>query len=184
MSLLLRNIIFIVILSLTVVLTTGGYFIHKSHLKAYKKEFKSFIKKNWSNIPTTKLIIIDAELYVNTKHLVWLDENKEVYYQGKLYDIVSLVKEKDNNMLYLLSDENEQKLKDDFASIYDNDSIGKTDQKPMKLLKQFLALKYIAPISTILNVQYLNNIVQPFTEGTFEQYDVFLSQETPPPNFS
>lgn len=180
----MKKAIIFILLSIAVVLTTGSYFFHKSHLKAYKKEFKSFIKKNRSNIPTTKLIINESELYVNTKCLVWVDENKEVYYQGKLYDIVSLIKEKNKNILYLLSDDNEQKLKDEFASIYDNDSFGKTDQKPLKLLKQFLALKYVTPESNVLNSPSLKEIVQPFSEGTFKHQNVFLSQETPPPDFS
>lgn len=165
-------------------LTTGSYFFHKSHLKAYKKEFKSYIKKNQSNIPTTKLIINDSELYINTKQIVWLDENKEVYYQGKLYDVVSLLKQKDKIILSLLSDENEQKLKNDFASIYDDDSVGKTNQKPIKLLKQFLTLKYVTPKSAVINTLCLKDIIQPFTVDTFELQNVFLSQDAPPPDFS
>lgn len=180
----MKKVIVFILLSLAVVLTTGGYFFHKAHLFAYKKEFKSYIKAHKNNIPTTQLIIKSSQLFVNTTEITWIDDNKEVYSQGKLYDIVTITRQKDEIILTVLSDSNEQKLKETFAGLYNNDTLEKNNHKPMKLLKQFLALKYIEPLKIEFNDLEISPIEKIYLDFSFDLKNIFLPQETPPPNFS
>lgn len=172
------------LLSLAVVLTTGGYFFHKAHLISYKKEFKSYIKVHKNNIPTTQLTINGNELYVNTKKIVWVDDNKEIYYNGKLFDVITITHQQNKVVLTLLSDENEQKLKEDFASLYNNDEIEKSNHKPIKLLKQLLSLKYLG--TSLVNFKFIQTAKTPYFVNNLNDgiCTVFLNKETPPPNFS
>lgn len=171
-------------LIVTIVLTTGSFFFHKINLSSYKKEFKAFVLNNKQSLNTTKLTIKATELFVNSKQLVWVDENEEIYYNGKLYDVITITHQQNKVVLTLLSDENEQKLNEDFASLYNNDEIEKSNHNSIKLLKQFLSLKYLA--TTLINFQFIQKVKTAYFVNNLNDgiCTVFLNKETPPPNFS
>jgi len=156
--------------------------MHKSYLKSYKKEFKSFVSENKTRTIYTSIKINPSELYTNSKTIVWEDENKEVVYRGILYDIVSIKTIGTKVELIAVSDEQEMELKKQFASLYDINSRD-TTKKPFNLLKNFFALKYIA-IKSTLNLKNPESFLKPiYTYPSFQTSQGFLFTETPPPNF-
>lgn len=180
----MKKISVFVLLSLTIVLSTSGYFFYRAFLISYKKDFKSFIQQNKNTIETSQFIVKPCELFINNSKITWLDDNKEIYYQGELYDIVTISHQKGVTILSVLCDDQEQKLKEEFASLYNEDAIKKNNHNPMKFLKQFLALKYIEPIQLDFNHLKTSYFDSLYFEYTFSIKKGFLTQETPPPNFS
>ena len=169
---------------LITVFSTGSFFLHKSYLKSYKKEFKSFLLENkkYSNYVTIK--INPSELYTNSKSIIWEDENKEVIYNGKLYDIVCIKITGVKIELTAVSDEQEMELKKQFASVYDIDSLKKT-KEPLTLLRNFFALKYLNPKGPldIKNPESILRII--FNYLSFHPSKGFITQPSPPPkNFA
>jgi hypothetical protein len=178
----LKKLTIIITLFLITVLTTGSYVVSKLYLNSYKKDFKAFVFKNKQVITLTKIEISKNQLYKNSKNLVWEDENKEVVFNGNLYDIVDIQLVNKKVILTVVSDKQEMNLKKQFASIYTENDFKNTNQSS-KLLKQILSLKCVC-----------NNDVFEFINGTyvisFFQSNRFVIQtgvqcvETPPPNFS
>lgn len=167
---------------LITVFSTGSFFLHKSYLKSYKKEFKSFVFKNKKKANYSTIYINPSELYTNSKTIIWEDENKEVIYKGVLYDIVCIKTIGVKVELTVLSDEQEMKLKKQFASLFDVDS-NKTTKDPFHLLKSFFALKYIGTSSSanINKPEFILN--QTHIYCVFKISKGFNSQTNPPPNF-
>ena len=165
------------------VFSTGSYFLYKCYLNAYKNEFKLFIVEH--KVPTNSITINinPSELYVDTKTILWEDENKEVIYEGKLYDIVCVKTNGVKVELTTVSDEQEMELKKQFSLLFDTNS-NKTTKGPINLLKSFFALKYISnntlsDFRTIVLVKTNKYIVD-----DYKILQGFNSLTTPPPNLS
>lgn len=137
----MRKISYIIALSLITVFLTGHYFIYKSVLKSHKKEFKTYIRSHFAKIE--QIEISPSELYANNKHLIWLDENKEVSLNGVMYDIVSIKNAGKKVILFVVNDKDEKELMNrynkQFNDIYESGNTGKQNNN---LLKDFLSLKY------------------------------------------
>lgn len=167
---------------LITVFSTGSFFLYKSYLKSYKKEFKSFVLNNKKKANYSTICINPSELYTNSKTIIWEDENKEVIYQGVLYDIVCVKTTGAKVELIVVSDEQEMKLKKQFASLFDIDS-NETTKDPFNLLKSFFALKYIAT-SIITNINYFEFVSdKTYIYNVFKISKGFNSQTNPPPDF-
>lgn len=82
-----------------------------------------------------------------------------------------------------MSDEKEHEIKKKIASIYDN-SYSKSSNNPLKLLKKFLALKFLNTSCNSFNFELKINKLKNHILYTFNIDSIFLTQETPPPNFS
>ena len=121
---------------------TGSYFLHKVYLGNYKKEFKAHLLKQAESPCCLYISINPCELYVNTSLLSWEDDNNELIYKGKLYDILSVKNCGTQVSLMLIPDENEEVLKREFAELY-NDQVCHSKKDPFSLLKNFFALKFI-----------------------------------------
>lgn len=154
----------------------------KLYLKSYKKDFKAYVFKNKKTISFTKIEIQKKQLYKNSKNLVWEDENKEIVYFGKLYDIVSVEINYENVVLTVVSDKEEMELKKQFASIYNENDL-KNSSQSAKLLKQLLSLKCVFNNDTF-EFKNGNNVI---SFGAIKLVTIqkgYLLIETPPPNFS
>lgn len=156
--------------------------MHLSFLSSYKKEFRAYLSVNKENLHTSEISINPNELYKNSKHIIWEDDNKEIVYNGVLYDVVSVQNNKKNVILTVFSDTQEENIKKQFAANYDDES-NKTTNKPMKLLKQFLTLKYLSQTSDFINTPATTDIIINNKDYPFYLSEGFLTQETPPPNF-
>lgn len=158
----------------------GSYLLHQLYLKNYKKEFKSYIKTHKEQSAFSTITIYPSELYKNSANIIWEDEYKEVVYKGVLYDVVSVKGKGLTVELTVVSDHQEMELKKEFASLYDVNTAEKT-KGPFNLLKNFFALKYLAPCSdfSFHNVVFsLGNLV---SFQTIKIKSAIICLETPPP---
>lgn len=134
-------------------------------MKSYKKEFRSYI--NFNKQASTVISIHPSQLYVNSNEMVWEDDNKEVFYHGKLYDVINVRSGGASVLLEVLSDDKEQEMKKEFAD--SNNGFSKNGSSGlMKILKQFLALKYISQD----NIFSLNNYGN--SNVLFQEFDFNL----------
>ncbi len=177
----MKKLIIIIVLTIISFLSIGSYILYKGYLKAYKADFRTYINLHQQHLPLVKHIIQKSELYVNTKLIQWEDEDKEVVINGKLYDVISSTIIKNTVELSLLEDTNEQGIKKEFASSFD--LTNSKSNNPIKLLKQFLALKCVVNHSQNLNtpMSFLNTI-SCYSNG-FSIPKIVLLVQTPPPNF-
>ncbi len=162
--------------------SAGSFFIYKAGLSIHRSEIKSYIKANQNKLDLTIIDINPSELYANSKTLKWEDENKEVIYNGELFDVVSISSEKGHVILKLLSDEQEKQIKDEYASVFSSSS--NSSNHPLKLLKQFLALKFLSNTSVSIDLSpalISVNILDPLTCNLSS---AFIGCEVPPPDFS
>jgi hypothetical protein len=157
--------------------------MHLSFLSSYKKEFRAYLSLNKENLKSSEITIKSSELYKNSQTIIWEDDNKEIVYKGVLYDVISIRSNKENVIVTVFSDTQEVEIKNQFAANY-NDISSKTANKPMKLLKQFLALQYISPTTELFNSVSASTILVNHKDYHFYISSGFLSQETPPPNLS
>ena len=85
----------------------GGYFIaFRSFQYHIKKEIKAEIKKN---VNPGELTIIVIEINHINK-IDWLEKEKEMYYNGKLYDIVKHTQNDTSITYYCIDDKQEEVL--------------------------------------------------------------------------
>jgi hypothetical protein len=161
------------------VFSAGSFFIYSGYLASYKANYKAFINKK--NVLATKISINPSQLYTNSNTLVWEDDNKEVVFNGVLYDVVSISSNKGKVVLTVLSDLEELEIKKNFASTFDVHSDQSTSN-PIKLLKQFFALKYLNDMNASFELCSPKDIQLSYTEYSFSIQAVFLSKETLPPS--
>ena len=111
----------------------GNFFIFSNYLASYQNTYQSYIKSNYSHLPTTKISLNPCQLYINSKDIIWEDDAKEVIVNGVLYDIVSITYINGKAILTVLSDKQEQEIKKQFASTYDTQSAKSSNHNPIKL---------------------------------------------------
>ena len=160
------------------VFITGHFFIFKIAQLSHQDQFRSFILKNLDQ--TEKIEISPFELFSNSNNIKWNDNNKEIVFNGLVYDIVSIKNTGKTVSLFVVNDTDEKTLLDNYnelaGSIFNNSSPVRHD-----LIKDFLSLKFFqdGPLEiTTLNVFQFNV----YAEYVSDIITVFLSQETPPPN--
>lgn len=141
-TLILKKIIVIFVICIVAILSIGSLLFSKLYLNSYKKDFKTYLKNNKNNIEAQSLQIEQWQLFKNSENLQWEDNYKEIVFNGTLYDLVSIDVINSKIVLKLVSDKQEQSLKNKFADI-NNINDNKMDSHPLKLLKQFLSLKFI-----------------------------------------
>jgi hypothetical protein len=167
---------------LITVFSVGSYFLHQLYLKSYKKEFKAYISKYKQRSAFSTITINPSELYINSANIIWEDEYKEVIYNGVLYDVVSVKGKGLTIVLTVVSDHQEMELKKEFASLFDVSSNQKT-KGPFDLLKNFMALKYLAANSDFC----FNNCVFSLDNlASFKSIQInspVINLDTPPPQF-
>ncbi len=178
----MKKFIVIVTLILITVFSTASFFIYFGYLSSYQSAYQSFIKNNKLNLVTEIVSINPSQLYINSKQIIWEDDNKEIFIDGVLYDIILMASNKDKVELTILSDTKEQDIKKQFASSYDVTST-KSANNPLKLLKQFLSLKFLNTTAEFLSKTpaKICNIV--FSNYTFSIKSINILPEILPPIF-
>ena len=178
----MRKTAIILSVILIVVFSTGSFFAYKYFLGSYKKEFKSYLSLNKKTTATTILKINPSQLFTNSNAISWEDENKEVIYNGVLYDIVYIENKNGKVYLTVVSDFQETELKKQFASMYSIQSNTST-KNPFDLLKQFLALKTIFQNSEkYINPFPIKCFAKKSNSKSYQLQTIVLNQETPPPD--
>lgn len=181
-TLILKKVIVIIVICIVAILSIGSLLFSKLYLNSYKKDFKTYLKNNKNNIEAQSLQIEQWQLFKNSKNLQWEDNYKEIVFNGNLYDVVSIEVINSKIILKLVSDKQEQSLKNKFADI-NNLNDNKMDSHPLKLLKQFLSLKTLVndSINFNSNCHFTNNDYTLFLLHKMEL--VNITPLTPPPNY-
>lgn len=167
---------------LITIFSVGSYFLHQLYLKNYKKEFNACISKYKEQSAFSTITITPSELYTNSANIIWEDEYKEVVYKGVLYDVVNVKGKGLTVELTAVSDHQEMKLKNEFASLYDVNSTERT-KGPFDLLKNFMALKYLAANS---DFGFCNCVFSLDNLASFKSIQInspVINLDTPPPQF-
>jgi hypothetical protein len=149
-------------------------------LHSYQNAYQSYAKQTHSLTTSTKILINPSQLYSDSETISWEDGNNEINMEGILYDIISISSEKGKVVLTVLSDYQETEMKKEFASSYDVNS-SKSSSTPIKLLKQFLSLKFLNDNDLSLNKFISVGFQRFYNKYKFSLTNVFLSLETPPP---
>lgn len=85
----------------------AGYFIaFKSVQYQVKKDIKAEIKKNLNADELTSIVIYRKQL----NKIDWLEKGKEMYHEGKLYDIVRQIENAETITFYCINDKQEEVL--------------------------------------------------------------------------
>ena len=168
---------------MSVVLATGSYFFYKAHLISYKNDYRLYTSSNSSNITKKVITINKNDLYKNFANLIWEDNNKELVFNKHLYDVLEVKLITNEIEITLVSDEEEQHLKNQFEDSY-RDDLAKKKDSPAKMLKQFLDLKCLVFFNQSKTNTCFFNINKTNTAYYFKVTKVYLAQETPPPIFS
>lgn len=167
---------------LIIVFSICNFGIFSLFLDQYKSKVQTNIN-NETTVITDVIYMCPYQLFSDSKNISWEDDNQEIRINGVLYDIASITTKDGVSELSLVIDEEETEIKKQFALIYDddNDEFSKNSNNPIKLLKQFLALKFIYINNQSLECLYKNRIKSSIIETTFEICSVVLNNETPPP---
>ncbi len=176
----LKKLVFIFSLLILSIFSCGSYLLYKSYLSSYKSNFRAYVNANEKNVNSSVIHISPSDLYINSNRIIWEDENKEIIFDGILYDIVSMKNEGGKVILTVISDEQEEEIKKEFSENFKGNADSKTNNS-FKLLKQFLALKYISNDDLFeINSNQIINEYQ--TDRALKLVSVFISTETLPPN--
>lgn len=157
---------------------TGNYFLYKQFTKAHKKEFKAFIRSNYTQTETIE--IVPSELYSDNASIKWLDHNKEVLLNDRLYDIVGISSGGTKVILTVVNDTYEKDLMNRYEHQYNESSRKQSDNKGNQLANDFFSLKYLHQCreQIVLFAKQTNFLDSP-EQG---KHPGFLSKSTPPPN--
>jgi len=176
----LKKILLILSLILIFLFSIGSYFLHIIHLTVYKKEFKTYIKNNKSHVSVTHITISSNQLFINSSILTWEDNNEEMVYEGRLYDIFAVTVEDTIAYLTLVCDLQQVELNKKFSLLYDSCS-NSDSNSPLHILKMFFTLKYIAMNFEFIFKNSIETIQLAINPLEFQIINSFLDQTTPPP---
>lgn len=176
----MKKVVIIFTSILISVFSVGSFLIYTCYLHSYHRAYQSFAIQQSSNTNITKIFINPSQLYSDSETITWEDGNNEINMDGILYDIISISSEKGKVVLTVLSDYQETEMKKEFASTYDVNS-SKSSSTPIKLLKQFLSLKFLNGNDFSLNEFISVGFQSLYNKYKFNLTNVFLSLETPPP---
>jgi hypothetical protein len=178
---LMKKLPYIILTSLIVVIAIGNFGLFQLFLGQYRSSIQFEIKNNIHK--TTDVIYINpSELYSDNSHIKWEDGNNEIVYDGNLYDIVSITSEKGKVRINAISDKKETDYKLLYAQ--EQDQTNQASNSPIKLLKQFLSLKFTEiEVSSLSVDSYYTDVTLSVSNADYLSFhDGYYLMETPPPN--
>lgn len=160
----------------------AGYFIaFKSFQYQIKKEIKAEIKRNINPNELTTIVIDKKQ----TNKIEWLEEGKEMNYNGKLYDVVRLTKNDTSITYYCINDKQEELL---FANLEEHIGAHVAANKPIKNQ----ASKKLS--NTVIKLYFSNEQSFEFNSALLYQQAFFsinlsyksalTENDSPPPEFA
>jgi hypothetical protein len=177
-----KRLITIFLVVFITVFSIGGFLIYSAYLSLYKTSYKSYIKKEQSHLNFHKISINPSELFINSQNLIWEDKNKEIIKDGILYDVISINYKNGKVELTVISDNEEQEIKKQFASQYKN-NYAQPSNNLAKILKQFLSLKFLNYNCFEINSNQNTIFCSHSPYNLLKSKSIFLPQEVPPPIF-
>ncbi|MBC7883994.1 MAG: hypothetical protein H7X99_00865 [Saprospiraceae bacterium] len=107
----MRSFYSLSLLLLFIVNTIGGICILRFHHHHIKEYIESILRNGNLQIHLTEIVISDNE----SDQLIWLKENFEFRYKGKMYDVICTEHKKDTTIYFCLNDKTEEGLIREFA---------------------------------------------------------------------
>jgi len=169
----------ILILCVIILFNTGGYYLAYFQVQNY---FKSIATGRINEyIPLDKLTLIKINLKStesdSKKDYIKVNE-KEISYNGNMYDIYQEEKSGDTLVLYCLSDENEDKLDQAFSEYVNKSGIDCINQSVRNLLGSIIKIA-LPPIKFSYNEFTLFNLV--IFKSRNNLLNVIIDVPVPPP---
>ncbi len=136
----MKKVSYIFLLSCILTLVSGHFLLFKFFEQKHKAQFREYLLNHFFEEKQTILEIADSLLYVNTSRITWLDDNKEIYTNGEMYDIIKIERKEKTVCLYLVHDKKEKLFYAFFLKeLADNTPGGKNGS----LLNDLLSLKFL-----------------------------------------
>lgn len=159
----------------------AGYFIaFKSFQYQIKKEIKAEIKRNVNPNELTAIVIDKKQI----NKIDWQQEGKEMYYKGKLYDVVRLTKNDTSITYYCINDKQEELL---FANLEEHIATHIAANKPIKnqgskkLADKFAKLYFLNEELTKFNIVSFN--LTQLSSTNLNYRSTLIETDSPPPEF-
>lgn len=159
----------------------AGYFIaFKSFQYQIKKEIKAEIKKSINSDELTAIVIDKKQI----NKLDWLEEGKEMHYNGKLYDVIKHTEDAASITFYCINDKQEELL---FANLEEHIATHIAANKPIKnqaskkLSNTVIKLYFSNGQSFEFNSVLINQ--QAFFSINLSYKSVLTETDSPPPEF-
>jgi hypothetical protein len=105
----LKKIVAISLLLVIFINQLGYYFLHSLQQYQVRKEIKHALL---ANIPESELEVISSN-----NQLDWEEDGKEFYYQGRMYDVVSMKVLHGKTFYYCINDTKEKQLLDHLVKV-------------------------------------------------------------------
>jgi hypothetical protein len=176
----LKKPIIAILLLLFLLAPLGGtYYALKKKKKMVRKEVKWKIIEG---IDKSELVLLSFDKNETSKKLKW-KHSKEFQFEGEMYDIVEKSETEDSIHYWCWWDSEETQLNRSLKNI-----VSKTFQKdPFNHSQQEKLLQYFKSIYIVKSIDS-DNILQgskklAFAGNSISPYQVWLSPETPPPDF-
>jgi|GEM_PF-1902816 hypothetical protein len=150
----------------------GGYLLMFELLR-----FNCYFETN--NVDINRLTVL--KLSFNEFKNLQTRQN-EFRFQGKMYDVVTMVLQNDSVVLTCVHDENEDELFQFLESVFESHTTTTTSSNHFSLLiAKIISLQFLLPEA--IREQHFFSVVQLSSITTYSLLTVFLSKETPPPKF-
>ena len=150
----MKRLISIIFLCL-LVMKIGGYFTFLTIQQIiFREEAKEKILQHLPTNKLTKLSFSDQDF----RAIDWEEVDKEFYYEGSLYDVVTIKFEQKNHVIFCITDENETEIYSELQQM----SKAQNDEVPVKntmiSFLNLLNLKYtIPPILSFKSTVIIHN---------------------------
>ena len=169
----------ILILCVIILFNTGGYYLAYFQVQNY---FKSIATGRINEyIPLDKLTLIKINLKSaesdSKKEYLKVNE-KEISYNGNMYDIYQEEKSGDTLVLYCLSDENEDKLDQAFSEYVNKSDIDCINLSVKNLLGSIIKIA-LPPMKFSYNDFSIFNLIA--SKSKIELLNVIIDVPKPPP---
>jgi hypothetical protein len=158
----------------------AGYYIVFTVLQqSARNEMKAFIKKNPQLDELEKIVISDKEMN-SASAIKFQDDNNEIVFNDKLYDIVCETRDGENTIFYCINDKNEEQL---FAGLNEHIKLNFEENGPLKkqsieLIKNII--KEVLPVfKLVLMIPDANTFVYPTIKFLLSAN--FIQLISPPP---
>ncbi|MGZ3862987.1 MAG: hypothetical protein ACXVPN_05310 [Bacteroidia bacterium] len=176
----MKKISFILIGTFLTVLLSSHFLVFKISEAAHRDQFRSYISKHLNGLK--KIEINPSQLYTDSKELKWKDNNNEIVTGNMIYDVIAVINTGKTVSLYIMNDEDEKKLSDNYAGLADHIFNESGPEKP-NVIKDFLSLKFFSNQPAQITIAFSD-----FENPSLHQRGLlsagFHSTEVPPPAFS
>jgi len=152
----------------------GFYFAFTIHQSEIKKEmvYKSPAKHY-------QILLLSKTEF---EKIVWLDDEKEMRFNGKLYDVSKIETSNTTIKLFVEEDSIETKLVDDFVAMFTTQADKTTNSSPIKILMQHFMQEFTCNTTTTIFHPSFSFVTLMEKNSLFNSF-ITIGQSPPPDKF-